>query len=298
MMHLDKYASVLYYRFINKGEAENMAQKTDSIPKVPKVNVSKTTFDILFRNIMDGTWKTGEKIPSENELKNSLMVSRHTIRSAIANLNMLGILETRQGDGNYVRETGIGLYIDFLIPYLMINTANVSQIIEFREAIEISVARLAARRATEENLEDIRQKLEACNSSRHNTTAYPAVDLEFHCAIARASKNDLLIQSMNVIKQYCFQAISSYFTEDLAEAGADCHQKLFEALCAHNEDEAALYMSRHMANIIPASPKTILPNNAVPAQCHALHGRQRKNTLSIVEGALLCQNSRSRIRKT
>lgn len=186
MMHLDKYASVLYYRFINKGEAENMAQKTDSIPKVPKVNVSKTTFDILFRNIMDGTWKTGEKIPSENELKNSLMVSRHTIRSAIANLNMLGILETRQGDGNYVRETGIGLYIDFLIPYLMINTANVSQIIEFREAIEISVARLAARRATEENLEDIRQKLEACNSSRHNTTAYPAVDLEFHCAIARS----------------------------------------------------------------------------------------------------------------
>ena len=135
-----------------------MAQKTDSIPKVPKVNVSKTTFDILFRNIMDGTWKTGEKIPSENELKNSLMVSRHTIRSAIANLNMLGILETRQGDGNYVRETGIGLYIDFLIPYLMINTANVSQIIEFREAIEISVARLAARRATEENLEDIRQR--------------------------------------------------------------------------------------------------------------------------------------------
>ena len=137
----------------------------------------------------------------------------------------------------------------------MINTANVSQIIEFREEIEISVARLAARRATEENLEDIRQKLEACNSSRHNTTAYPAVDLEFHCAIARASKNDLLIQSMNVIKQYCFQAISSYFTEDLAEAGADCHQKLFEALCAHNEDEAALYMSRHMANIISRIPQ-------------------------------------------
>ena len=164
MMHLDKYASVLYYRFINKGEAENMAQKTDSIPKVPKVNVSKTTFDILFRNIMDGTWKTGEKIPSENELKNSLMVSRHTIRSAIANLNMLGILETRQGDGNYVRETGIGLYIDFLIPYLMINTANVSQIIEFREAIEISVARLpAAQRRKIWRISD--------RSSRHATAA-------------------------------------------------------------------------------------------------------------------------------
>lgn len=232
-----------------------MVQNTDSIPKVQRVNVTKATFDILFRNIMDGTWKNGEKIPSENELKNSLMVSRHTIRSAIANLNMLGILETRQGDGNYVRATGIGLYIDFLIPYLMINKSNVMQIIEFREAIEISAVRLAARRATEDDLKDIKAKLDLCYSNRHDTDAYPAFDLEFHSSIARASKNDLLIQSMNVIKQYCFQAISAYFSEDLAEAGADCHQELYSALCNHNEDAAALYMSKHMGNIISRLPQ-------------------------------------------
>ena len=46
-----------------------MTERIDTIPKVPKVNVTKATFDILFHNIMDGTWKAGEKIPSENELK-------------------------------------------------------------------------------------------------------------------------------------------------------------------------------------------------------------------------------------
>lgn len=231
-----------------------MAQTSESISRVPRVNVSKATFDILFRNIMDGTWKPGEKIPSENELKDTLMVSRHTIRSAIANLNMLGILETRQGDGNYVRTTGIGLYIDFLIPYLMISENNVSQIIEFRSAIEVATARLAARRITEEGLRDVAEQLKRCNDNRHNTQAYPAYDLEFHCAIARASENDLLIQSMNVIKQYCFQAISDYFTEDLAEAGADCHQLLYAALCAHDEEAAAHHMMVHMNNIVSRLP--------------------------------------------
>jgi len=106
MMHLDKYASVLYYRFINKGEAENMAQKTDSIPKVPKVNVSKTTFDILFRNIMDGTWKTGEKIPSENELKN--YAHGQPAYHPLGHCQSQHARHSRNpaGDGNYVRETG------------------------------------------------------------------------------------------------------------------------------------------------------------------------------------------------
>ena len=43
-----------------------MAETLDTIQKVPKVNVTKTTFDILFHNIMDGTLKEGEKIPTEN----------------------------------------------------------------------------------------------------------------------------------------------------------------------------------------------------------------------------------------
>lgn len=227
-----------------------MTERIDTIPKVPKVNVTKATFDILFHNIMDGTWKAGEKIPSENELKDSLMVSRHTIRSAIANLNMLGILETRRGDGNYVKTTGIGLYIDFLIPYLMINKSNVSQIIEFRESIEVSAVRYAALRATDEDLKNIGEKLEACSSKRRNTELYPEYDLDFHCAIAKASKNELLIQSLNVIKQYCFSAVSEYFNEELAEEGAYCHQKIYTALLNHDSDTAAVYMSKHMQNIL------------------------------------------------
>ena len=221
----------------------------NKITPIQKTSVSKETFDFLFKNIMNGTWKVGEKIPSENELRNSLMVSRHTIRSAVANLNMLGILESRQGDGNYVKATGIGLYIDFLIPYLMINESNAHQIIEFREAIEVTAARYAAIRATEEDLQSIKQKLDLCNENKHNLDIYPVYDLDFHCEIAKASKNDMLYQSMNVIKQYCFKAISNYFNENLAEEGADYHLSIYSALLAHDPDAAEHYTYEHMHNI-------------------------------------------------
>lgn len=223
---------------------------TPTTPKIPKVNVTKATFDILFQNIMEGKWKVGEKIPSENELRNSLMVSRHTIRSAIANLNMLGIIESRQGDGNYVRAAGIGLYIDFLIPYLMINQSNIPQIIEFRKCIEVSAAGYAAMRSTDEDLKNIQKKLDICNENRHNTNIYPQCDMDFHVAIAEASKNDLLLQSMNVIRQYCFDAINNYFNESLAEEGANYHQHIYASLLAHDPEAAQNYMTKHMDNIL------------------------------------------------
>lgn len=221
-----------------------------NIPQIPKVNVTKMTFDILLQNIMNGTWKKGEKIPSENELRNSMQVSRHTIRSAIANLNMLGILETRRGDGNYVKETGTGLYIDFLIPFLMINQSDISQIIEFRGSIEISAARYAAIRATEDDLKNIEEKLKACDENRCDTVNYPTYDLEFHSAIAAASKNELLNQSLNIIKRYCFDAISDYFNEELAKEGADYHHEIYSALLRHDADSATHFMSEHMNNIL------------------------------------------------
>ena len=229
-----------------------MSQNNDNltISEIPKVSVTKMTFDVLLQNIMNGTWKKGEKIPSENELKNSLKVSRHTIRSAIANLNMLGILETHRGDGNYVKETGIGLYIDFLVPFLMINKSNISQIIEFRESIEISATHYAAVRAEENDLKTIREKLLACDANQNDTLSYPTYDLEFHSAIAAASKNDLLIQSLNVIKRYCFDAISDYFNEELAKEGADYHHEIYNALEKHDPVAATHFMSEHMRNIL------------------------------------------------
>lgn len=229
---------------------ENKTASSD-ISKIQKVNVSQATFDTLLGKVMDGTWKQGEKIPSENELKEILGVSRHTVRSAITNLNMLGILETRRGDGNYVKGTGVALYIDFLIPYLFINKTDVAKILEFRESIESTVARYAALRATKEELRQIEEKMYICERNSHDLQNYPAYDFDFHLAVANASKSDLLIQSMFVVKKYCFTAIREYFDLDLALDGTDLHhRRIYEALVNRDGDLACEAMGNHIRSVI------------------------------------------------
>lgn len=228
---------------------ETMENQAVSQQHTPRVSVVKTTFDYLLSNILNGTWKPGDKIPSENELRITLNVSRHTIRQAIANLSMLGILETKQGDGNYVQQVGIGLYADFLLPHLIFNKNNVSQLFEFREAVEVEAAYYAALRATDEDIRQIEEKFRICEENRHDTENYPSYDMAFHTAIALASKNDLLRQSLSVIEKHCFDAIVDYFDSSLAEQGSGAHQKIFEAIVKRDADAAKAHMMQHMQYI-------------------------------------------------
>lgn len=229
--------------------SQMMEMQAVPLQRTPGVSVVKTTFNYLLSNILNGTWKHGDKIPSENELRATLNVSRHTIRQAIANLNMLGILESRQGDGNYVQQVGIGLYADFLLPHLIFNKNNVSQLVEFREAVEVEAAYYAALRATEEDLKQIEEKFKICEENRHDTENYPSYDMDFHTAIALASKNELLHQSLSVIEKHCFDAIKGYFDSSLAEQGVGAHQKIYEAIVNRDADSAKAHMMQHMQNI-------------------------------------------------
>ena len=64
-----------------------------------RANVTDIVFELMRDSILDGTWKVGEKIPSENKLTAVYGVSRVTVRAAIARLSSLGMLESRQGGG-------------------------------------------------------------------------------------------------------------------------------------------------------------------------------------------------------
>jgi len=222
----------------------------NEVDQIKKVNVGQETFKVILNMIMQGRWKEGEKIPSENEFKDMLGVSRHTVRAALNNLNMLGIVETRHGDGNYVKFVGIGLYIDMLIPYLFINEENIDVIMEFREGIETVTARYAAMRATDEEIETLRDKLEKCAQVADDIERYLEADFDFHYTIAKFSKNDLLLQSMYVVKKYCFEALAKYLTKTISNDGTQRHRKVFDAIASHDPDAAANHMNDHIMRVM------------------------------------------------
>ena len=74
-----------------------------ALKQITRVNIAEKVFEQLRDQILQGTWKEGEKLPSEQELTETLGVSRSSVRQAIRTLADYGMVETRNGTGTYVK---------------------------------------------------------------------------------------------------------------------------------------------------------------------------------------------------
>lgn len=150
--------------------------------------------------IIDGTLKKGDKLPTERELAEQLQVSRTSVREAIRALEVIGLVESRQGAGNYIRDTFESSLFEPMSMMFLLEESNPREIVELRKVLEIETVVLAASRITKEELAYLEQLLEEMRKS--NTEEVNVVlDKKFHYSIARASKNLLIINVLQVISQ-------------------------------------------------------------------------------------------------
>ena len=121
-------------------------------PTVRNVPLSVQIGTQLREQIMNGTWPVGTKVPGEHDLVRTFGTSRNTVREALRALVHLGLLESRPGDGTYVRSTSeLGAVLG-----RRITEESVNEVFEVREALEVQAARLAASRITESQIGELR----------------------------------------------------------------------------------------------------------------------------------------------
>jgi DNA-binding FadR family transcriptional regulator len=148
--------------------------------------------DQLREQLASGRWPVGTRIPGEQELAESLGVSRNTIREALRALVHLGLLEARVGDGTYVRVTSE------LEAVLIRRTATTppADVLELRAVLEEHAAGLAAERRSESDRVRLRELLAAARESNHSGSMreVAAADGAFHLAVVRAAGNELLVE--------------------------------------------------------------------------------------------------------
>ena len=115
---------------------------------IKKESVRGQVFWQLREQILRRTWPPGSKLPSENDLSRTMGVSRVSIREGIQHLVSLGILETKHGEGTFVRELSGQIHFNALIPLLVLDDIDILNVLEYRQIIERGTAALAAERAT------------------------------------------------------------------------------------------------------------------------------------------------------
>src|SRR6056297_883037 len=154
---------------------------------IKKINLVDEVYKKMKDKIVSGEWTPGEKIPSENKLSDKFGVSRNTIRNAIQKLKGLNLIETRQGQGTFLKKDLNSNIISNIIPGMVFNNNEILDVLEFRSIIEKENARLAAIRADEEEVQEIKNALDQMIKHQDDYKEYSIWDYKFHLNIAKAS---------------------------------------------------------------------------------------------------------------
>jgi GntR family transcriptional repressor for pyruvate dehydrogenase complex len=195
-------------------------------------NLSQLVLENIEASIRDGQFKPGSMLPSEKEMSDMYSVGKSSVREAIKMLQVLGVVESIQGRGTYLRES-IGPQILKPVLYdMMLQRSNAEELYEFRLMFDIAYISIAIRKATECEKQSAREKFyEYRELCRLHDPEADRVDLEFHRVILDATKNQFIIKIGNLIMELCHSYMrkgNAIFDETVMEN----HEKLMEMFCS------------------------------------------------------------------
>lgn|ERR1035437_913763 len=230
-----------------------MAKKSETIFSNLNSEKNGTTagevVERLRHMIQNGDLSPGDRLPPERDLAKLLGVSRPTLRAGIRSLSTVGILQSRQGAGTFVVEKGESPTLDGS-PLQMLSALHgftSDEMFEARLALEMSIAGLAAERATSEQMTLMAEEIAGMYASLTNPEQYLVHDMRFHQTIAAASNNRILTSLMNMIATILFDSRSKTVTraKDLKQS-AEQHHNIYRAMREHDIEGARRAMHDHL----------------------------------------------------
>ena len=181
------------------------------IQPIQKINAVEQVFEQLQGLLIDGTWRAGDKLPSENELAETFGVSRMTIRQSMQKLKALGLIETRTGSGSYVRELNPEDSLNELIPLMYIGEPSQIHVFQFREMIDSESVRLATPIVDDKGikqLEEILAKMKKA-ADEDDGNAFSKYDFKFHMAIVSMTGNPMMIKAYDILLNVLKESMNS-----------------------------------------------------------------------------------------
>ena len=148
--------------------------------------------------IKEGRLKPGDKLPPEKILAEKFGTSRPSVREALSALEILGIIESRGGKGNFIKDNLTFPLYEQKFRELE-EEESPFELLEARKAVETEIVGLAAKKATSEEITAIQGSLNKMKKAMTNISEIMEFDREFHINIARAAHNSLLFTMMTYL---------------------------------------------------------------------------------------------------
>lgn len=208
--------------------------------------------ELLKKEISQGVYKIGDKLPTEREISERLGISRTIVREAIVMLEVEKLVEVKKGSGVYVINTPGNIKGDdkFALP-----DVGPFELLQARQLVESSVAEFAAQMATKRDIQNLKEILiEEKEMLSKNIDDYTA-DRNFHLALAEITQNDVLIKFQEQLWEYRFnsamwaQLHTRILEKNYHHLWLKDHHEIFVGIQKKNGLLARQAMWQHLENV-------------------------------------------------
>jgi GntR family transcriptional regulator, transcriptional repressor for pyruvate dehydrogenase complex len=222
----------------------------------------KTDFEVVRRNkvyeevakqierLILKKLKPGDKLPSERELAELLQVSRSSIRDAIRGLELMGVVEPRQGAGTIVRELSVEPLVNPFANALKRRQELVSELLDFRKMLEPPLAARAATHASVDEISEMEEILQRQEGKLSKGEAAIAEDAEFHYSIALASGNSVVLKVIDILMDLLRDTRErSLQLKGRPQKSLAGHRRILAAIKRRDAEAAKSAMRRHIEDV-------------------------------------------------
>lgn len=209
---------------------------------IQKDIISKIRDVINYKNL-----EPGDKLPSERMLSEKFQVSRSSVREAIQKLEFYGILKSIPQSGTFIANIGAVAINGMVDDILRLEESDFKSLVETRILLELKTVRLAALRRSEEDLNNIKNALDAYKDKALSGEDAVQEDLLFHLAIAKASGNSTINTFMLTITPQIIMDFEKYHVCDkrMSVIGIQEHSEIYEAIKKQDPTLAKQKMKDH-----------------------------------------------------
>lgn len=223
-----------------------------SFRSIKNTKVHQQVIEQIKHSIYEGKLKKGDKLPTAKELQETLGVSRSSIREAFSALELIGVIETRTGEGTFISNNESTMkFLEPLSMILALEENIVEELLEFRMVLECDCIRLATERITDEELDEMKKYIDSLEAMEGNEESSIEADMMFHYTIGKASKNKVLYQVLTSISEVMNLHIKNTRTKLVSnpltmKRFVEQHMDIYHAMKNRDADEAIKAVQGHL----------------------------------------------------
>ena len=222
---------------------------TFTFDKIQRVTVPAQIITQIEQGILSGSFGEGGRLPAERVLAETFQVSRPAVREALKALEYIGIVETRPGDGVFVR-ADMEVLNNHLRFARMLRRYTLEEMIETRRVVEAATVQFAVERGSPDDIEVLTQRFAESVEKMDDVMAFLDADFRFHQTIAEIAGNSILLDVLNAMRELTIDANCELLKiPGRNERASAFHDQILQAITSRDAAAASAAMEAHLNDV-------------------------------------------------